>query len=587
MELFSNPFIIDASYTPVSICSPCSTLLNRQLESLITPTIWREPDANHERCYACMIPSLIGSNWNERRTLHYPLPGTTTTTMAVWRISEVNIERERSPLPGGSRSHTPTNSPPTPVPSIPDQLQHTPSPSHIISLLAEHLERTPSALNSIQEASSVLSSILSSITTQSSGEMYEPPRLFNEVRNPMMLFTQEDFLDLSRRLRLTKEATEILGSALRQKNVLAPGVSTTILRGETVFTDKFDEKVFDWGGQIYTIAYITDVEGLFEIFGVQHNIEDWRLFIDGSTTSLKAMLLHNGNIYPSIPMAYSRRLPEKYENMVEILKLIKYQQYRWKVIADFKLINILTGLGPAQSKFPCYLCLWDKNAEDRYNNINWQPRPEYGTYDTKKYSAHHKPLVCKENILLPPLHIKLGLVNKLFSKIYEQNEEVREVLRRLTRISEAKIKMGVYDGPKIKVLFNSTELPQTLSKDQNKALSDLKEVCANFLGNNRSLNYEQLIGNMMESYKKLGINVSLKMHSLLSHLDQFPPNCGDYSDEQGERAHQDFRDIEKQFLGKSMASGLSTYCNSLIRQTDPTLDRRQTSYIKTKYFFCK
>lgn len=39
----------------------------------------------------------------------------------------------------------------------------------------------------------------------------------------------------------------------------------------------------------------------------------------------------------------------------------------------------------------------------------------------------------------------------------------------------------------------------------------------------------------------MGVNMSLKIHFLLSHLNFFPENLGSMSDEQGERFHQDLR----------------------------------------------
>ena len=52
---------------------------------------------------------------------------------------------------------------------------------------------------------------------------------------------------------------------------------------------------------------------------------------------------------------------------------------------------------------------------------------------------------------------------------------------------------------------------------------------------------------MLECSHNIGGNVSYKMHYLHSHLDRFPENCGDLSDEQSEKLHQalkyDIRDI--------------------------------------------
>jgi len=42
-----------------------------------------------------------------------------------------------------------------------------------------------------------------------------------------------------------------------------------------------------------------------------HVPEEWRLFIDSSKASLKAVLLYNGNKKPSVPVAHAVGLKEK------------------------------------------------------------------------------------------------------------------------------------------------------------------------------------------------------------------------------------------------------------------------------------
>ena len=59
--------------------------------------------------------------------------------------------------------------------------------------------------------------------------------------------------------------------------------------------------------------------------------------------------------------------------------------------------------------------------------------------------------------------------------------------------------------------------------------------------------------------------MSIKMHFLFSHLDQFPPNLGDVSDEQGERFHQDIYTMEVRYQGRWDINMLSDYCWSLKR----------------------
>lgn len=369
---------------------------------------------------------------------------------------------------------------------------------------------------------------------------------------------------------------------MREKGLLKQGTNTSTRNKFDEFRSTFDE--------INGITYLRNLHGLFELFEVQHDPNEWRLFIDGSVSSLKALLLHNGNVYPSIPIAYSNIHKEDYAVLKDILYLINYAEFKWKIIADFKLINILMGLKKGNPKFPCFLCLWDRNAEgDKYSASTWPPRPAYDEYPNGKanyYSAESEPLVSAESILHPPLHIKLGLVTQLFKKIVKQNDAAKERLSEMfPRLSDAKVEMGIYDGPKIRHIFASN-LEEVLTKEERSAYTDLKLVCEGFLGNHRADNYEQLIKNMMVGYKKLEINVTLKMHSLLCHLERFPSNLGNFSDEQGERAHQDLMDIEKRFKGRNNVNALGTYCWELVRCIDPETHSRQQK-TKTKYFVVK
>ena len=41
--------------------------------------------------------------------------------------------------------------------------------------------------------------------------------------------------------------------------------------------------------------------------------------------------------------------------------------------------------------------------------------------------------------------------------------------------------------------------------------------------------------------------MSIKVHCLHSHLDRFPENLGDFSEEQGERFHQDIKVMEERY----------------------------------------
>jgi len=67
------------------------------------------------------------------------------------------------------------------------------------------------------------------------------------------------------------------------------------------------------------LVYCTDVDGIMQELGYTHRSVEWRLFIDPSKLSLKAVLLHNVNMLPSIPIAYAAHMTETYEDMKHLL----------------------------------------------------------------------------------------------------------------------------------------------------------------------------------------------------------------------------------------------------------------------------
>jgi len=60
--------------------------------------------------------------------------------------------------------------------------------------------------------------------------------------------------------------------------------------------------------------------------------------------------------------------------------------------------------------------------------------------------------------------------------------------------------------------------------------------------------------------------MSQKIHFLESHLDFFPENLSEVSDEHGERFHQDIMAREKRYQGKWTSSMSADYCWTLKRK---------------------
>ena len=126
------------------------------------------------------------------------------------------------------------------------------------------------------------------------------------------LFSQIQLNDLVRDLGLSKDAAELLGSRLKNKNLLSSGTSFSWYRHrEREFTQYFTKEG--------NLVYCNDVRGLMKCFEIEYDSSEWRLFIDSSKTSLKAVLLHNGNVFASLPMGHSVHMKEHYNDLATII----------------------------------------------------------------------------------------------------------------------------------------------------------------------------------------------------------------------------------------------------------------------------
>jgi hypothetical protein len=118
-------------------------------------------------------------------------------------------------------------------------------------------------------------------------------------------------------------------------------------------------------------------------------------------------------------------------------------------------------------------------------------------------------------------------------------------------LSEAKLKEDIFVGPDIRKLISDEMFETTLSNVEREAWIALEDVISKFLGNYRDQNYKNIVNHMLDKFKELGCNMSLKVSFLDSHLHYFPANLGAVSEEQEERKVQSRYDGD----GKKNVSG--------------------------------
>ncbi|XP_023314144.1 uncharacterized protein LOC111693559 [Trichogramma pretiosum] len=129
---------------------------------------------------------------------------------------------------------------------------------------------------------------------------------------------------------------------------------------------------------------------------------------------------------------------------------------------------MLMGQQSGFTKYPCFKCLWDsRDRKNHYTDHKWTER---NSLEAGHHNVINSPLVDPKKVLLPPLHIKLGIMKQFV-----------------------------------------------------KALSESDEY-------------------------------------------EFPKNCGDFSDEQGERFHHDIKHMEQRYQGRWDVAMMADYCWMLKRK---------------------
>ena len=291
----------------------------------------REPRNHADDCYFCLT-NITGFNASSRKKIKYP-----------------NLRSAMRPVPHSDDLSVPT-------------------PPINKDLFSSSDEEIPSREDSAESIS------LEDIESTYSGTS----------GNESDWITQEDLNDLARDLYLSKKQSELLASRLKLWNLVQEDVRITSFRNRNKDLASF----FDMGNKL---CYCTNIPGLFTSLGLPHNPSDWRLFIDSSKQSLKGVLLHNGNKYPSIPIAHSVHLKESYDNMELLLEAIKYREYQWSLCGDLKVIDLLMGMQAGFTKYCCFLCLWDSRAvSQHYKQKDWGSR---STFVPGEHSLKENPLV--------------------------------------------------------------------------------------------------------------------------------------------------------------------------------------------------
>ena len=276
-----------------------------------------------------------------------------------------------------------------------------------------------------------------------------------------------------------------------RKNLLAPETKVSFYRYRK-------KGLMEFFKMEENLLFCDNIEKLITAMGTSYTPSEWRLFIDSSKRSLKCVQLHNGNKLASVPIGHSIQMKETYENMKIILDKIKCAEHEWVICGDLKVLSILLGQQGGNTKYPCFLCLWDSRAkQDHWIKREW---PSREVFVLGEKNIKNIPLVNREKILLPPLHIKLRLMKQFVKALDKEGEYFKYLCTKFPRLTYEKIKAGIFDGPQIRFLVKDQTFISTMKKEELNAWKAFCDVVKNFLGKHQIPEFQRTCGKLITSF---------------------------------------------------------------------------------------
>jgi hypothetical protein len=161
-----------------------------------------------------------------------------------------------------------------------------------------------------------------------------------------------------------KTKAQLLGSRLKQWNLLEKCVRMSIYRNRPSDIAMYYSMDSD-------LLYCNYFQELMEQLQLEDTPEQWRLFNEKSTVSLKAVLLQN-----AIPLAHAVHMQEMYQNLQALLQKIHYEEHQLNICGDLKVIAMMTGQQGDYIKFCCFEREWGRRARDCYYRLKILPHSE-------------------------------------------------------------------------------------------------------------------------------------------------------------------------------------------------------------------
>ena len=103
-------------------------------------------------------------------------------------------------------------------------------------------------------------------------------------------------------------------------------------------------------------------------------------------------------------------------------------------------------------------------------------------------TSDNDPLVDRDRILFPPLHIKLSLMKQFTKALDKDGDCFTYLCQAFPGLTMEKLKAGIFDGPQIWQLIRDPEFENSMNEVELEAWKAFVLVVKKFLGSNKVRN---------------------------------------------------------------------------------------------------
>jgi len=152
----------------------------------------------------------------------------------------------------------------------------------------------------------------------------------------------------------------------------------------------------------------------------------------------------------------------------------KYDDFKWNLCGDIKVVALLLGTQLGYTKYCCFLCKWDsRDKNNHYVNKLWPKCTSLTPWDKNVVIP---PLVLPEKIYLAHLHINLGLMKNSVKGMDKTDRVFEYVRNNFPNANDEKIKEGIFIGPQIRELIQDKRFDDDLIETERNAWLSFKRI---------------------------------------------------------------------------------------------------------------